>query len=170
MAPIDLLKRLPNYQGGPTRHRCAVCAYTLGVERGAANVGIDVEDRFGGNAGADEAGGAIEGAVSFRLHREYERDSRNRAKAILYHGTKCKGCGFFFDDTYTPQHANGYIEVHHVKPLAAGQQLVDPQQDLIPLCANCHRMVHRHRGESLSLDQLQRLLAVGRGGLSQTST
>ena len=40
-----------------------------------------------------------------------------------------------------------YIEVHHCIPIAqravSGPYELDPVRDLRPLCANCHRMVHR---------------------------
>lgn len=39
----------------------------------------------------------------------------------------------------------GYIHVHHLKPLAevTGEREIDPIADLIPVCPNCHAMLHR---------------------------
>ncbi len=39
----------------------------------------------------------------------------------------------------------GYIEVHHLNPISQteGSHKVDPTTDLVPLCANCHAMIHR---------------------------
>ena len=150
IAPVKLLAGLPEYQGGPTRHKCATCAFTEGAAHGT--VSAAAED------GELDDQGAVEGAPVLRLHRTYERDPRNRAKAIVYHGNRCLGCGFHFDDTYTPEHANGYIEIHHLQSLAAGPRLVNPYRDLIPLCANCHRMVHRRANDRLDLDQLRGLI------------
>ncbi len=52
----------------------------------------------------------------------------------------------------------GFIEIHHLKTLSilAGAEEVDPHSDLIPLCANCHRMmVYRSQYEVLSLEVLK---------------
>ena len=155
IAPVRLLADLPEYQGGPGRHKCATCAFALGAVHGSvkALTGREAED--------DE--GAVEGSTVVRLHRTYERNRNNRNRAIEYHGTTCLGCGFSFDDTYTPEHAKGYIEIHHLQPFAAGPRLVRPYRDLIPLCANCHRMVHRRANDWLGLDQLRELLAKSQG-------
>ncbi|WP_049824410.1 HNH endonuclease [Desulfurivibrio alkaliphilus] len=79
--------------------------------------------------------------------------------AIAYHGLRCVGCGFHFGETYGVR-GEGFIEVHHNKPLAAdGQaQVVDPKTDLTPLCANCHRMIHRSRHDVLSIEELRELV------------
>lgn len=68
------------------------------------------------------------------------------------------GCGFGFEKAYGPL-GKDFIEVHHVVPLSeAGRVNTDPLTDLIVLCANCHRMVHRNRSICLSLDELKQHL------------
>jgi 5-methylcytosine-specific restriction protein A len=55
----------------------------------------------------------------------------------------CENCTFSFEEKYG-QRGKGYIEVHHVQPLAALlPNVVTKLSDLMLLCANCHRMVHR---------------------------
>ena len=68
-------------------------------------------------------------------------------------------CGFNFESVYG-EHGAGFIHVHHVKPIAesGGQIEVDPEEDLIVLCPNCHAMVHRRREHTLTLDELRTLL------------
>lgn len=56
--------------------------------------------------------------------------------------------------------ADGYIEVHHIKHLADGEQVVDPAKDLLPVCANCHRMLHRKRNSDLSPERLIALIQI----------
>ncbi len=161
LAPVQVLQNLPVYQGNPARHKCASCAFTEGVARGAAipdQDTIEIADQE-----TQETPGRIEGTPTWRAHRVYERDPRNRAKAILYHGVSCFGCGFSFDLVYTQEHSKGYIEVHHIHPLSEGPKEVDPQKDLIPLCANCHRMVHRRGKDWLDLEELRQLLAKAQG-------
>lgn len=86
----------------------------------------------------------------------YERNAFNRARAIEIHGAVCKACGFDFEKTYG-EHGRGFIEVHHIHPvsLLKEETVIDPANDLIPLCSNCHRMIHRKKGEVLDVDKLK---------------
>ena len=53
-------------------------------------------------------------------------------------------CGFNFEQTYG-EIGEGYIHVHHIKPLSEIQEgyEVDPINDLLPVCPNCHAMLHK---------------------------
>jgi len=86
---------------------------------------------------------------------KYERDAKNRAAAIKFHGTTCAVCGFDFEKAYGNL-GRDYIEVHHIKPLSSldAEIKVNPETDLVCLCSNCHRMIHRHRDKVLSVDEL----------------
>ena len=91
-----------------------------------------------------EVTGYPEGALIAVQSNRYERDRRNRAAAIAIHGTACKGCGLDLGKRYGSV-AAGLIEIHHVIPvsqLGAGY-VIDPVRDLVPLCPNCHAVVHR---------------------------
>lgn len=96
----------------------------------------------------------IEGAKKTVTVNSFERDAKARRACIDYHGLSCKCCGFNFGHVYG-EHGEGFIHVHHVKPLhSIGEEYeVDPVQDLIPLCPNCHSMIHR-RNSLLSVDEL----------------
>ncbi|WP_157412013.1 HNH endonuclease [Agreia sp. Leaf283] len=87
---------------------------------------------------------AEEGKVRYGVSKSYERSRSNRAIAILAHGTKCVVCDFSFEDFYGAI-GRGYVEVHHLLPvhLMDGPAVLNPLTDLVPLCANCHRMAHR---------------------------
>ena len=102
---------------------------------------------------------SIEGKQEKRLINRYERDSRLRARAVSIHGLFCCVCGFDFGKTYGP-HGSGFIEVHHIVPLAMDKNshLVDPAKDMVVLCANCHRMIHRKQDAPLAVDELKSLL------------
>lgn len=101
-----------------------------------------------------------------RLHVQYERSRKNRLAAIQFHGTKCKACSFNFNQRYTRLHAQDFIEIHHVRSVAQQKgRPVDPKTDLVPLCSNCHSMVHRQHGTILSVDKLQGLLRVKKGAI-----
>ncbi len=89
----------------------------------------------------------------------YERSPKNRRDAIALHGTKCMACGFDFEKTYG-ERGRHFIEVHHVVPLCTKDEemKVNPETDLICVCSNCHRMIHRSKNEVLTLDQLKKII------------
>ena len=102
--------------------------------------------------------GYPEGALATVQINRYERDRRNRAAAIAIHGTSCRGCSLDMGKCYG-EVAEGFVEIHHVAPvsqLGAGY-MIDPRRDLVPLCPNCHAVVHR-RTPPFSVNELQLLL------------
>ncbi|PDO82722.1 HNH endonuclease [Kosakonia sacchari] len=100
----------------------------------------------------------IEGAKSQVTVNSYERDPKARQACIDHHGTSCKCCGFNFEQFYG-EHGKGFIHVHHIKPLhtLGDNYEVDPVHDLIPLCPNCHAMVHRG-SNVLHIDELKKII------------
>lgn len=89
----------------------------------------------------------------------YERNPRNRKRAIEIHGTTCMACGFNFEKFYGIYGKN-YIEVHHIVPLSSIDEEIEvnPAEDLVVLCANCHRMIHRKKNHILTLSELKQLI------------
>jgi 5-methylcytosine-specific restriction protein A len=86
-----------------------------------------------------------EDATRFRLHKRIERRASLAKKVKQLKGHTCEVCTTNFSETYGALGA-GYIEAHHLKPLASlkGTKVaMDPIADFAVLCANCHRMVHR---------------------------
>jgi hypothetical protein len=105
-------------------------------------------------------GGATysEGSVCRVEVNRYERDPQARLACIAAHGTRCVICGFSFGAAYGPE-AEGHIEVHHRKPLSevGGEYVVDPIEDLRPVCPNCHAVLHLG-GRCRSIDEVRQLL------------
>jgi 5-methylcytosine-specific restriction enzyme A len=85
-----------------------------------------------------------EGAVRSVYVDRYERNAKARRACIEHYGSTCVVCGFDFEGAYGERGA-GFIEVHHLKPLAEVREEyeVDPIRDLRPVCCNCHAMIHR---------------------------
>lgn len=72
----------------------------------------------------------------------YERNPLNRELCLQIYGFKCKVCGFDFEGVYG-KIGHEYIHVHHIEQLSiVGQHVINPVKDLIPVCANCHCMLH----------------------------
>jgi len=86
-----------------------------------------------------------------------ERNRYNRAICLQFHGFACFGCGFKMDEIYGPI-GSGVIHVHHLVPLSEldGPVRVDPISDLVPLCPNCHNIVHQV-APPLSIEKLREL-------------
>ncbi|WP_461240479.1 HNH endonuclease [Paucilactobacillus sp. N302-9] len=82
-----------------------------------------------------------------------------RRQALKLHGYKCLVCGFDFKKVYGEIGSN-FIEVHHVKPISkySAEHTVNPETDLVPVCANCHRMIHRRKNDILSISELKNLI------------
>ena len=83
-----------------------------------------------------------------RLLKEYsytERNYKARNKCIEIYGYTCYVCGFNFKKKYGDL-GKDYIHVHHRKPLSqnAKEHTVNPESDLVPICPNCHAMIHRN--------------------------
>lgn len=87
-----------------------------------------------------------EGAVSRVTVNRYERDPRARSACLDHHGYDCQICGFNFEKVYGAA-GRAVITVHHVRELSTlgPDYELDPIQDLIPVCDNCHRMLHSQR-------------------------
>jgi 5-methylcytosine-specific restriction protein A len=89
------------------------------------------------------------------LVNRYERNAKARQACLAHYGHTCFGCGFNFQQFYGSL-AAGYIHVHHLRPLSQlkARYQVDPIQDLRPVCANCHAVLHL-RTPPYSIEELQ---------------
>lgn len=100
-----------------------------------------------------------EGAVKQVLVNCYEREPKARKACIDHFGATCQICYFDFSKVYGA-YGEGFIEVHHVKPLNEinDSYTVDPVKDLVPVCSNCHSILHRGK-TPLSVVQMQAMFA-----------
>jgi len=87
-----------------------------------------------------------------------ERDSLARRECIKIHGFSCAACKMNFEKRYG-EIGKEFIHVHHRVDLAlrGKNTKVDPKQDLVPLCPNCHAMIHKER-PAMSLEKLRAYL------------
>lgn len=81
---------------------------------------------------------------------KYERSFIARQKCIEEHGLNCTVCDMNFEKVYG-EVGKGFIHVHHVVPLheVGGSYKVDYRKDLVPVCPNCHAMLHSSTVEEL---------------------
>lgn len=97
----------------------------------------------------------IEGASKVVSVNTYERNPDARAKCIEYHGYKCTVCSFDFENFYGAI-GKSYIHVHQIIPLSEikKEYKLDPVRDLVPVCPNCHAIIHRTQ-PTLTVKQLK---------------
>lgn len=99
-----------------------------------------------------------EGTLSKVHVNKYERNPLARRVCIAHYGTYCSACGFDFYATYGDL-GKDYIHVHHLIPIASigKEYTIVPEKDLIPVCPNCHAMIHK-RTPALSLEELREIM------------
>jgi 5-methylcytosine-specific restriction enzyme A len=108
-----------------------------------------------------------EGKQSNVKRRIYERSKLLREQAIRYFSQdgkiRCAACGFDFVAVYG-EHGAGFIEIHHTKPIFSYEEedsqktLKAALENLVPLCSNCHRMIHHKREKMLTIEELREII------------
>lgn len=144
----------PRFRGLFTAEQLAVAAERLGEFDRAADSHRRTRERLYPDD-LEPGRQYAEGAKRQVRVNAYERDPRARRACLAHHGYTCKACEFDFEATYGPL-GRGFIHVHHLKPLALskGAYQLDPIRDLVPICPNCHAMIHREENP-LTIQQLR---------------
>lgn len=71
----------------------------------------------------------------------------------------CDACKFSFGKFYGAI-GQGYIEIHHIKPIfkyadeELGKTIDTALNNVVPLCSNCHRIIHRNWRNPLQVEYL----------------
>jgi 5-methylcytosine-specific restriction protein A len=155
-APISVLQALPESQAGSGRHKCANCAYQKGYEDALSAQRMEREQsHVMANTPADsfpdvdyESMTAIEGRRKWAQHFSRERKpeivTAKKAHVLKTTGSlKCEACEFDFAERYDAI-GEGFCEVHHKVSLSSlNEESETKLEDLVVLCSNCHRMIHR---------------------------
>lgn len=108
--------------------------------------------------------GLFEGIKRTVTVNSYERNQKARRNCISHWKAYCRVCGLDFEKVYG-EIGKGFIHVHHVVKISdIGEKYeIDPIHDLIPVCPNCHSMLHKTE-PPLSIEKLKSIIsAVGRG-------
>lgn len=87
----------------------------------------------------------VEGSVISIFVNKYERDPEVRRRCIEHYGYSCQICTINLSQVYPGIGKGDFIHVHHLLPLGSvgEEHPVDPIKDLLPVCPNCHAMLHR---------------------------
>ena len=154
---------------GPTRILSAEPSKNQGL--GRAPIAASCVCRLFPRAAIDHRPGetveADEGRMVLRQHYARERNrslvrlkrtdfaSRNNGRVF------CEICQFEYGEQYPRHLGDGFIEVHHLQPLSrSSDQRQTSLTDLLLVCANCHRMIHRTQDVEGNLAALQQHFAA----------
>lgn len=110
-----------------------------------------VEDRF--------PEGRLVEALHYRRERSATLIAEVKKRALKADGRlRCQVCGFDFEAVYG-ELGKGFIEGHHTVPLSSVMAPVETRpEDIVLVCANCHRMLHRRRPWISDIKQLRALV------------
>jgi 5-methylcytosine-specific restriction protein A len=94
----------------------------------------------------------VEGKLTTTLVKKRERSRRNRMLCLAIHGDRCAVCNAIPTEMYPG--LPSIIEVHHIEPVSTltAPKVYNPSTDLIPLCPNCHRAIHKSNPAMLPND------------------
>lgn len=114
-----------------------------------------------------------EGRVVIKNVQVRERSNRLRRIAIEHFShnntISCACCGFNFPNYYGDDYGKDCIEIHHKKPVfqyqddSFEQQVENALENLLPVCPNCHRVIHKNHISSERLDDFINEMQQRRG-------
>jgi 5-methylcytosine-specific restriction endonuclease McrA len=92
-------------------------------------------------------------------HLQRERSRLLAIERKQMDGYKCQVCGFRFEQKYGRKLGHAFAEAHHVVPLSRLREGVRTRlEDLLTVCSNCHRMLHRMKGERGDISRLRSII------------
>lgn len=113
------------------------------------------EPIYGANASAE----LHEGAMRRTMINSYERNRKARDICLQHHGYNCVICNISMEAKYGKLGKEG-IHVHHLVELSSvsSDYIVDPIKDLVPVCPNCHYIIHR-RQPAYQIEEVARMMS-----------
>lgn len=105
-----------------------------------------------------------EGLKQITAGATYQRSKQLRDYAISHFTRQnkidCNCCNFNFNDFYGQEIGKGFIEIHHIRPIFQYddenviETIKNAVNNLMPVCSNCHRMIHRNWNKPLEIQVL----------------
>lgn len=112
----------------------------------------------------------IPSVPKFREETEGERKHVTKEIEVIYrnpalrqqcldkYGYQCQCCGMDFAEMYGESLGGNFIEVHHLKLISTFEKDGVPEnflENLVPLCSNCHSMIHHIKDSEHTLRDLR---------------
>lgn len=98
----------------------------------------------------------IEGDTTEIIAEIKKRDKKLINDAKRKYGFICSVCGFDFMKAYGTQ----YIEIHHLFPLSKSRRKLTKLENVRPVCANCHRIIHKSKNSMIDIEDLRQIVNV----------
>ncbi|SIO09985.1 HNH endonuclease [Vannielia litorea] len=91
-----------------------------------------------------------------------ERSAKARAECLKLKGYDCSVCEINFGRHFG-EIGVGFIHVHHLNQISEkkGEYQIKPLDDLVPVCPNCHAMLHR-KTPPYSVEQMKAIISAAR--------
>lgn len=86
------------------------------------------------------------------------RNPQLRQQCLDKYGYQCQCCGMDFAEMYGEELGANFIEVHHLKLISTFEKDGVPEnflENLVPLCSNCHSMIHHIKDSDHTLRDLR---------------
>jgi len=144
-------RQTPAFRERPTAALVDRCARFLAIVSQAAIGTLTAASNH------DREFAAVENRRKVTEHLRRERSPNLARLAKVRDGFTCTVCGFNFERSYGNL-GKGFAEAHHKVPLSQLRSAVKNTPDqLVTVCANCQRMLHRMTGAKEDLTILKRL-------------
>lgn len=124
----------------------------------------------GGSVSSSGKTSTTPSAPKFREETEGERKHVTKEIEVIYrnpalrqqcldkYGYQCQCCGMDFAEMYGEELGANFIEVHHLKLISTFEKDGVPEnflENLVPLCSNCHSMIHHIKDSEHTLRDLR---------------
>lgn len=94
-----------------------------------------------------------------KAHLSRERSDYLAAQCKERDEYRCQVCRKFFAKIYGEELSMACLEAHHLKPLGQqGDKVQTVIEDLLTVCANCHRILHRMEGKPSDVTKLRAIV------------
>lgn len=94
-----------------------------------------------------------------KTHLRRERSGYLAVQCKARDDYRCQVCSMSFAKTYGKVLGLAFAEAHHIRPLGQqGDKVKTKLEDLVTVCANCHRMLHRMVGKPKDIEKLRSIV------------
>lgn len=110
-----------------------------------------------------------EGGSILTITKSFKRSQKLRNAALEHFShdglIECDCCGFEFRNFYGENYGKPCIEIHHMKPIfqysgiSISQTIDDALKNLLPVCPNCHRVIHKNNITAAMLPNFKQEIA-----------
>ena len=137
------------------RNRYQLRDYVVKSQQPKDQLSLPLEAQLFSDIDSEAEDSFAEGAAVSFVSITYERDPKARRICLGIYGFACIICNFNFEAEFGPV-GRSYIHVHHLEPLHQGERQTNPENDLRPVCPNCHAMLHK-RVPPFSIEELKEI-------------